>query len=254
MRRSEHGAPLADNSIDVEMPHDQTMRSSLPQTARDMLAAMAGIYKYSLSDFEVMMWEGQVFTQYPDAVVMRALLAHMESGKSDANFFPRYGNIKAILEPAGGFIDIANAVRAGSPYVPPNLQDPILVEAIHQLGGWAMVCEEMPDARERPIDFDRYAKRVDAAITAARNTVQIQGKQPLSLVGLGQSRPQPLERSRPLQLNMERASSHAPVPGGLDVAPAQNKSLAGRLPAERSQNYEAAPAPAGSRFQFGAKR
>ena len=157
----------------------------MPTTASEMLASMARLYKYDLSEFESMLWEAQIFSQFPDQIVMRALLDHMELPSADAKFMPKYGAIKAKLEPVRGFGEIERAVRTGSPYVMPDLKDPVLVEAVHQMGGWTLVCAEMPDPRERPIDFDRYLRRFESALGFARNQVNVQGKLPAPLAAIG---------------------------------------------------------------------
>lgn len=192
--------------------------SAMPTTARDFLAHMATHYKYLMSEFETVLWEAQVFSVYEDPQILRALKAHMESGTSDANFMPKYGAIRARLEPVRGFQDIHQAVVSGSPYVAPSLNDPVLVEAIHQMGGWAKVCAEMPDLQAAPIDFDRYMRRFETVLVAARAKTQIQGHVPPALQGLGTPRiaapaaarlllsapedvaeqPSPLERGEPV--------------------------------------------------------
>lgn len=157
---------------------------NLPQTPAELLAEMARMYNYNLSDFEAMMWAAQVFDVYPPDVVMRALIAHMESGTQDANFMPRYGAIKAKLEPVRGFKELEQAVRLTGPYSTPKIKDPILLAAIEQLGGWVRVCTEMPDPIARPIDFERYVKRAETALQLAKTQVQVQGYKPPKLKAL----------------------------------------------------------------------
>jgi len=160
----------------------------LPSGARELLGAMVNIYKYDLSDAEAVLWEHEVFSRYPEEQIMRALKAHMESGRPDAKFMPRYGEIKKMLEPMGGFAQVVQAVREAGPYAPPDISDPALLAAIHQMGGWATVCAELPDGRENPIEFDRYMKRFDVALAFARTTIQVQGISPPPLTAIGQQR------------------------------------------------------------------
>lgn len=167
------------------MTPKSTAAFTMPNNARAMLAEMASMYRYELTDFESMMWEAQVFSQHSDDVVMRALLDHMETPGKDAQFMPHYGKIKNKLEPVLGFLEIESAVRTGSPYKVPDIHDPVVVEAIQCMGGWAKVCSEMPDARERPIDYDRYLKRFEVALVAARNKVNVQGYRPAPLAAIG---------------------------------------------------------------------
>jgi len=161
----------------------ETLR--IPQNARQLLAAMSRLYKYELTDTESMLWEMEIFSRYPDETVMRALKAHMESGSADAKFMPRYGVIKRMLEPTGNFLQIVQAVKNVGPYGIPDIDDPVLIAAIHQMGGWVAVCTEMPDARERPIDFDRYLKRFDVALAAGQTEVSVRGIEPLPLTAIG---------------------------------------------------------------------
>lgn len=159
-------------------------RAGLPTTPAEMLIEIARICKHDLSDFEALMWTTQIFECYPPEVVMRALRAHMESGTNDANFMPKYGAIKARLEPVRGFVEIEHAVRTGNPYVAQQFNDPVLIQAIHQMGGWERVCAEMPDPRERPIDFSQYVKRFEVALSAAKTKVEIHGMTPRPLQGI----------------------------------------------------------------------
>jgi len=160
----------------------------LPSGARELLGAMINIYKYDLSDAEAVLWEHEVFSRYPEEQIMRALKAHMESGKPDAKFMPRYGEIKKMLEPTGGFAQVVQAVRDAGPYAQPDISDPVLLAAIHQMGGWATVCAELPDGRENPIEFDRYMKRFDVALAFARTAIRVQGVLPPPLTAIGQQR------------------------------------------------------------------
>lgn len=88
------------------MPHFEreanVTMSGMPTTAREFLAHMATHYKHLMSEFETVLWEAQVFSVYEDPQIVRALKAHMESGTSDANFMPKYGAIRARLEPVRG--------------------------------------------------------------------------------------------------------------------------------------------------------
>lgn len=180
---------------------------SLPQNPAEMLAAMANMYRYEMPDLEAVLWVNQVFNVYPPKAVMRALLAHMEAGTADSNFMPKYGAIKKRLEPTRGFVDIVHAVSHGSPYVAPeSIKDPVLIQAIHEMGGWGKVCAEMPDGRERPIDFDRYMKRFDAAITAATAAIQVRGAKPQPLIGISQQSGAP-KLAAPAPLAIEHDST-----------------------------------------------
>jgi hypothetical protein len=165
--------------------NNQDVGIDLPSTPQELLAQMARMYKYELSDFEALLWTAQVFSVYPAQAVMRALMAHMESGTHDANFMPRHGAIKAKLEPVVGFKEIEQAIKQVGPYQLPNITDPVLLTAIEQMGGWARVCNELPDPVVRPIDFDRYVKRFEVAILAAKNQVQVQGHKPAKLKCIG---------------------------------------------------------------------
>lgn len=179
---------------------------SFPQTPAELLAEMASLYKYNMSDFEAMLWAAQVFECYPPEAVMRALIAHMESGTNDANFMPKYGAIKARLEPVRGFKEIESAVRITGPYAVPDIKDPVVLAAINELGGWARVCSEMPDPTVRPIDFDRYVKRVEAALQAARNQTHVQAINPPPLKAIGGAAPTPDTPALPLKAPLALAA------------------------------------------------
>ncbi|CUJ50658.1 Uncharacterised protein [Achromobacter sp. 2789STDY5608633] len=201
------------------MPHFEreanVTMSGMPTTAREFLAHMATHYKHLMSEFETVLWEAQVFSVYEDPQIVRALKAHMESGTSDANFMPKYGAIRARLEPVRGFQDIHQAVVSGSPYVAPKLDDPVLIEAIHQMGGWTKVCAEMPDLQAAPIEFDRYMRRFETVLVAARAKTQVQGHMPPALQGLGTPRIAAPAAAR-LQLSgpAEAAEQPSPAEGG----------------------------------------
>lgn len=159
----------------------------MPTDATEMLAHMANIYRYEISDFEAVLWQTQVINRYPNEAVMRALLAHMESGTNDSNFMPKYGAIKARLEPIAGFTQVHEAVRKFGPYQVPEISDPVLLSAIDQMGGWAKVCEEMPDPVGRAVDFDRYMKRFENAIQTGKQRVNVLCQLPPPLKAIGMS-------------------------------------------------------------------
>ena len=179
---------------------------SMPQSPAEMLSAMARMYKYDLSEFEAILWTNQIFKSYEPEAVMRALLAHMEGPAPDSNFMPKYGVIKHKLEPTRGIEDIVAAVRGGSPYVAPAIKDPVLIQAIQQMGGWVKVCAEMPDPREKPIDFGQYIKRFDAAVTAAVSKIGVQNIKPAPLLGISDIKKAQPESLTPLALSHDTAA------------------------------------------------
>lgn len=172
------------SSIEPEAP-TAAAGMDLPQSASDFLASMAMSYNYVLSDFEALMWTTRVFSRFDDASVVRALIRFMETTGRDRAFFPRYGMILEMLEAPAAATDLDTLVREGSPYTAPDIQDPVLLMAISLLGGWARVCQELPDARENPTGHTVYMKRVQAAMTQAATAVQVHGAKPPQLVAIG---------------------------------------------------------------------
>lgn len=156
----------------------------LPQNASEMLAQMCYMYRYELGDLESFLWQTQVLDVYPDEQIVRAMLAHIEGPAPDRKFMPKYGDIKNMIAPATGLLEIEALVRSGNPYSAPQVKDPVLVQAITLMGGWEAVCAQMPDARERPIDFSQYCKRMESALAQARQQVQVHGVSPAPLKGL----------------------------------------------------------------------
>lgn len=178
-------SPDSTNNNHSQSHASSCIKAGLPVSPEDMLAYMVNIYRYDLSAFEALLWEAQIFSVHPAQEVMRALMAHMESGTHDANFMPKYGAIKARLEPAPGVEQIVAAVKATGPYSVPSISDPGILGAIEMMGGWVAVCEQLPDPVAKPIDYDRYLKRLEVALQAARNRHQVKGVGAPSLKALG---------------------------------------------------------------------
>lgn len=170
--------------------------SETPATPEGLLAEMARLYRYDLSEFEATLWVTQVFNRYPSEAVMRALLAHMGSGGRDSAFMPKFGDILARLAPPLDVSSIVDAVKRFGPYKVPAITDPTLRLAIEKMGGWVRVCSEMPDSSTRSIDFDRYMKRLDAALAQARNAIEVHGAQAPQLACLGKPVPSLGHRER----------------------------------------------------------
>lgn len=166
---------MSENTIEMDI--------GLPTTGKEMLNAMCGMYGYTLSRLEAAMWTLQVLHVYSDEQIIRACIAHMESPPPASNFMPKYGAIKSLIAPPPSFLHLERAVRQYGPYATPAIDDPVIVEAINQLGGWERVCAEMPDSSTQTIDFNQYMRRAETALVAARRRVSVEGAQPQRVLG-----------------------------------------------------------------------
>lgn len=172
--------------------------SNYPTNAPEMLSAMARMYNYDLSDFESMLWMGEVFDVYPDKDIILALKHYMENG-DQSRFMPKYGDIKKLLETQDDTIQQLNLLvtRYGSYSTPPPEEiSPLLLATIEQLGGWVKVCAEMPDSANG-MQFSQYLKRAESACNIARKRVAIYSEEPKSLTSRSDSLPPPKEENQP---------------------------------------------------------
>lgn len=156
------------------------------QNANEFLLDMCSMYNYTLSELETLMWQQRIFSQFSHREIINALVAHMEGPRG--SFFPKYGEIRSILGKDTTQIDFERLVRSSSPYEAPEVENPVLRHAIVLLGGWVEVCQQMPDPVSRPIDYQHYMKRVDAAIVQAKHHVQVHGDPKHVLRGLSNAK------------------------------------------------------------------
>lgn len=173
-------------------------QSPYPQSASEMLAAMARMYNYDLSSFESILWSAEVLDIYDDREIMLAFKYYMENGEQ-SRFMPKYGEIKRLLEEKEDVTQkLLNLVSRYGSYSPPSPKhtSTLLLATIEHLGGWAKVCSEMPDSSNE-LSFAQYVKRTEKAAALAKKNIQIRSVTPNSLVG----------RVNNLKLNDENVSS-----------------------------------------------
>ena len=151
--------------------------------AMTALVEVLGYYKHQATAFEAQMW-ANVIAEVGDGAVIKFLQAHVQK----SSFAPKVNEAMAMLRPgannaAAAFEQLAQAVERVGPYNAPEFADAALVQAIHGLGGWAQVCEQLPGPGQR-FDREAYFKRFEVCYQAGSATVLLDGPKPEPLRGL----------------------------------------------------------------------
>jgi hypothetical protein len=151
--------------------------------AMTALVEVLGYYKHQATAFEAQMWSN-VIAEVGDEAVVRFLQAHVQRSP----FAPKVNEAMAMLRPgannaAAAFEQLAQAVERVGPYNAPIFKDAALVQAIHGLGGWAQVCEQLPGPGSR-FDREAYFKRFEVCYQSGAANVLLEGPKPEPLRGL----------------------------------------------------------------------
>lgn len=153
------------------------------------LANVMGMLKHAVTEFEAELWLN-IMRVTPRAKFQNFLKTYLMSPQS------RYGAPKPsdaaqalgfVADPETAYAALERAVQAYGPYQQPDLVDPVLIQAVHNLGGWARVNEIMPSA-ENPFDVRAFKERFVAALNSATNQVRIEGLGVEPLLALGGAR------------------------------------------------------------------
>lgn len=153
---------------------------------QDMVVEMSRMYGREIGVMEAYLWKTEVFERYPARQVIGALKLYMEGRGTGKRFMPMYGDILEILEPVSEVMIIERAIKSGSPYVAPSFEDPVITQAIQNMGGWPRVCELLPDSTANSFDYDRFVKQLEKAVQSAKQEVLSRGVIPPPLLGISQ--------------------------------------------------------------------
>ncbi|QYY33626.1 hypothetical protein K2O51_31875 (plasmid) [Cupriavidus pinatubonensis] len=143
------------------------------------------MYKHHPTDSETLIWELEVFGRFDNDFIVEALRAHVRSSE----FAPRPNSIWRAagsadsVSPRLALEQIVHAVKRDGPYRSPVLDNPQVAMTIAHLGGWSTVCKEIPDPTNG-FDYERYAKRFEAAYEAARADINVRKLTPPPVLGL----------------------------------------------------------------------
>mgnify|MGYP001627112823 CR=1 FL=1 len=171
----------------VNTPEDiQAMESSLIQ--------VMGMFKHGMTEFEAKLW-ANLMDVTPRGRFENFLKAYILSPQA------RYGAPKPndaaaalglTLDAEAAYNQLEAAVRQYGPYqIPASIKDPVMVQAINNLGGWVRVNEMMPSP-ENSFEVKSFKERFSGALTQAVNQVRIENQQvqPLAAIGMSaQARP-----------------------------------------------------------------
>lgn len=160
-----------------------------PEEIRQMeanLSNVMGMYKHAMTEFEVRIWAG-LMDNTPKESFDNFLKAYIISPQ--ARFGPPKPNDAAAAlglatDPEAAYNTLESYVREYGPYQVPVAIDPVLAQAIHNLGGWARVNELMPSS-ENTFEVRAFRERLNGAINQAVNQIRIQNQTAATLVAIG---------------------------------------------------------------------
>lgn len=158
------------------------------------LADLLGAKRYAVTELELTIWRRIVehpkvprgrFKDFLTHHVMTSTFAPQPNEAMEA--------LGLLLSPEAGFRALQRLVSEEGPYRAPDGVDPVLVAAINEMGGWAEVCEKMPDpATATTYAVKQFRDDFDSAFRTAANAVNVRGRTPDPLRAIGQTREQPL--------------------------------------------------------------
>lgn len=154
------------------------------------LSNVMGMLKHAVTEFEAELWLN-IMRRTPRVKFENFLKTFLMSPQS------RYGAPKPsdaaqalgfVTDPETAYAVLERAVSQFGPYQQPQLADPVLIQAVHNLGGWARVNEVMP-SQENTFEVRAFKERFVAALNSASNQVRIEGMAVEPLLAIGAARP-----------------------------------------------------------------
>ena len=132
--------------------------AKLSGNARVVLAEVMGLYGREMTGLEATLWKAMI-RDFGDEAVIRFLIKHSETSV----FAPKPSEANMALCPgrdnaAYAFEEVLRKVASCGPYINPKFEDAIIPGAIHLMGGWVKVNEQLPDPCSR-FDFESFSKR-----------------------------------------------------------------------------------------------
>jgi hypothetical protein len=159
--------------------------SAIHVDARQFWAAVNGMYKHHPTDSKTLIWELEAFGRFENDFIVEALRAHVRSSEfaPKPNCVGRAAGSAGSVSPRLALEQLVQAAKRNGPYRSPELDSPQVAMAIAHLGGWATVCKEIPDPGNG-FEYERYAKRFEAAYEAARADINVKQLTPPPVLGL----------------------------------------------------------------------
>lgn len=154
------------------------------------LSNVMGMLKHAVTEFEAELWLNIMRTT-PRVKFENFLKTYLLSLQA------RYGAPKPndaaqalgfVTDPETAYAALERAVSQFGPYQQPDLKDPVLVQAVHNMGGWARVNETMP-SQENSFEVRAFKERFTAALNSATNQVRIEGLGVEPLLAIGGAKP-----------------------------------------------------------------
>lgn len=141
--------------------------------------------KANMTDLEIELWRREIDNHGPEVVTKFVLFWTCGGGQGNFMRAPRIDDFRRRMDPS--FVSLEDALlilrrevsRVG-PYADPAISDPGLKTAILEMGGWAKVCQDMPDAS---LDFEmrRFSDRFKSAWVQGESAV-LRGQVPNQLL------------------------------------------------------------------------
>lgn len=147
-------------------------------TALEALQWAAGLYRYELDPIEAMRWTDYI-AKYGDDAVRNFIFQHVDR----EDFFPRLSalgramNGAALGSPSVAMEEVLRAAAKFGPYRDPEFSDPAIAYAISEMGGWARLCEALPDPVSDRFAYEALAKRFGLHYEMAKS-LQLRGALP----------------------------------------------------------------------------
>ncbi len=155
-----------------------------------VLKEVLGAYRYELTEFEAGVWLN-IMRSVPRERFVAFLRHHYQTSPFAPKPSDATKHLDSSLSSERAFHRLGVAVAQIGPYADPQISDPILRQAIHLLGGWAAVNEQMPAASETHATR-AFRERFDASFNMAVTQVridQIEQPDPLIAIGMGAGAP-----------------------------------------------------------------
>lgn len=159
------------------------------RTASETVSQMfSAVNKAEMTVIESNLWSREIERLGPTALLSFAEFWMSGSGQGNYRRTPTIDDFLMRADPA--YVNAASAldrliveVRLSGPYNNPTIENPKLREAIAHMGGWAKVCQDMPDPSS-DFAFKRFSERFRVAWTHSE-ALQVQQKlNPPALLGL----------------------------------------------------------------------
>lgn len=178
--------------------------------AGESIAQMFTSVRAEMTNIEVILWLRQI-DRLGGARVMAFVEFWMSGGAQGS--YRRVPTIEDLLSYADGeYVSAAQSlellrqhVSSCGPWSNPDIKDAKLIEAISYLGGWAKVCQDMPDTSD-DFAYKRFGERFKAAWSRSEALLVQKFLSPMPLLGLLES---------PGQLRLEAA----PADSALQLLP-----------------------------------